>query len=334
MRVLTVSRRAAAALVVSFAVAGTGPAGEIFGYNTATPASHETYDIFSAEYGFANPVRNASPTFVAAGLNLTGLGYGRTADQAATLISPQHFLMAAHVAQGGNTPTEVRFIGSDNVLRTYSVATTFELPTGAFNGNNPPNQTSDVLIGTLTNPIPAADLNFIRPFRVAHDPTFNYADPVPPVNTFTSRPILASGINFNYANPFANNVVSPVIGTNVVMQGPFLDQDDATHSTVVFNYDYTSIPGEFHAQVGDSGFPSLLSVGGEAVLLGIHYNVSPPLTGTTSLDAFIPYYVPAINAVIGPTYSVGLVPIPEPSSVLAVSSFAAVAYRRLRRRFK
>lgn len=322
------ARRACAVFAVLVG-AGFAPAGVIVGYDNTTLTSHTTYDIYSAEYGFPGPVRNATPGFIAAGYDLTGLGYGRTADQAVTLITPRHFLMSAHVAQGGNAPTQVRFVGGDGVLRTYSVVSLAVLPTGAFNGTTIPNQTSDLMLGTLAAPIPSA--HNVLPFLIASAPGLNYAGTVPSDNVFTKRPLLATGINFAYANPFANNVVSPVVGSNFVRHGPYRDQDDGNHSTVVFSYDDSPFVGAFRAAEGDSSWPSFLSVGGKLALLGLHYDITPPVTGSVAVDTFVPYYVPAINAAIGPTYSLGLIPIPEPSSALLALAGVGLAAARLRR---
>lgn len=323
------AHRAIAAVVTVVVAAGFVPAGVIYGYDPATLQSHTTYDVYSAEYGFPNPVRNTAQQFIAAGYDLTGLGYGRTADQAITLITPRHFLLSAHVAQGDNAPTQVRFVGGDGILRTYAVASLASVPTGTFNGTTLPNQTSDLMLGTLADPIPSA--HGVMPFLVASAPNLDYAGTVPPDNVFTKRPLFATGINFDYANPFANNVVSPVIGNNFFRRGPYRAQDDSNHSTVVFNYDDAHDPGTFRAVEGDSGWPSFVSVGGKLALLGLHYDVTSPASGMVAVDTFVPYYVPAIDAAIGPNYTVGLIAIPEPSSALLGLATIGLYFVRRRR---
>jgi hypothetical protein len=303
------------ALAALAAAPTAASAGVIAGYDPASAASHSRYDLYTTGFPFPSAVRNPSPAFIAAGLDLSGVGWvANNSVQAVTMISPQHFIMAAHFPPTVNT---VNFVSTANVLHSYTIQSLTPLTTVSFNGAGV-NQTSDVLLGRLSAPIPAADgVGF---FPIAYDPTLNYqAGPIPSTNSFTLRQLLCAGFNGAYTNP-ANGFTSPHVGTNNVTRGPLLSQDG---TTVVFSYDYDpALPGEFHSIDGDSGGPSFAVMNGRLALLGDHYDL---LADNTSIDAFLPYYVSQLNALMAPDgFAVSLAPVPEPPTWLLVGLATAV----------
>ena len=56
------------------ALAAPAPAGVISGYDPASQTSHETYDRFASGYP-DRPGPNSSSAFVAAGIDLSGVGW-------------------------------------------------------------------------------------------------------------------------------------------------------------------------------------------------------------------------------------------------------------------
>jgi hypothetical protein len=324
------SRHVVAPLLVVIAAAlsaSTVSAGVIVGYDTSTLASHNTYDNYSSGFFSTSPVRNTNPAFVGAGLDLTGIGY--MADnglQAVTLISPQYFIMAAHFPP---TTNQVKFVSASNQVRTYTIQSTAVLNTTTFNGSTV-NQPSDLLIGRLSSPIPAADgIGFLP---VAIDPGVDLiGGPIPPTTAFSSLPLMAHGHNDAYINPFAMNGTSPHLGLNVLDRGPMLSSDNL--GNVVIGYDFNpAMPGEFHAIEGDSGGPSLARIGGQAALAGLHYDL---LAGNTSIDTLVAYYINQMNAFMAPdSMHVTVAPIPEPNTLTLLSVGAAIGWMRRRARRK
>ena len=269
------SRHVVAPLLVVIATALAARAchaGVIVGYDTSTLASHNTYDNYSSGFFSTSPVRNTNPAFVGAGLDLTGIGY--MADnglQAVTLISPQYFIMAAHFPP---TTNQIKFVSASNQVRTYTVQSTAVLNTTTFNGATI-NQPSDLLIGRLSSPIPAADgIGFLP---VAVDPNVNLnGGPIPPITAFSSLPLMAHGHNDAYINPFAMNGTSPHLGLNVLDRGPMLSSDNL--GNVVIGYDFNAAtPGEFHSIEGDSARPHWQESGGRQPSSGCTTISSPTI---------------------------------------------------------
>jgi hypothetical protein len=313
-------------LAAAFLLAPAGPAhaGVIYGYDPASQTSHDTYDRFSA--GFPNqPIPNASPLFVGAGVDLTGVGWHPDDPRfAVTMISPQHFVTAAHVGAGST----VNFANAAGQVHSYTVQSSVAIPT-TFTNAQGQQQTlpSDLLLGTLSAPIPAAD--GIRYFGVLG------------VNETqaTGLPILAHGQNPSYVTP-SNPTVNPHLGRNTIdTVGLTSFNNFATEATRVMTYDWTpGNPGEFYLIGGDSGGPSFVRVGNDFALVGVHYGVSnattTPNPGDISADSFVPDYIQGLNNAMASTpYQVTVVPVPEPVGVLAAVGLAVAAglvRRRLR----
>jgi hypothetical protein len=309
--------------VLLLALASPAQAGVIAGYDPASQTSHDTYDRFSSGFPDA-PVPNPSPLFVAAGVDLTGVGWHPDDPRfALTLISPQHFVTAAHVGVGST----VRFATATGLVRTYTVASTTRLTTTFVNaGGQQQTLPSDLLLGTLTAPIPAAD--GIRYFGVLGA---SEAQAV-------GLPILAHGQNPSYVTP-ANPTVNPHLGRNVIdsvaLESFDNFQSEATRTAL---YDWTpGNPGEFYLIGGDSGGPAFVRVGNDLALVGVHYGVSDPTTtpqpGDISASTFVPDYITDLNAAMAPTgFQVTVVPVPEPAGVLAAAGLAVAAGLVRRRR--
>lgn len=109
------------------------------------PLRHER---FSSGFPLA-PVRNDS--FFLSDLDFSGVGWVRDASFKVnlTMISPQHFVGAAHTRfRPGLT---VDFLSRLGELKSYTVSAVHTIPKADAGGN------TDLFIGTLSAPIPVAD---------------------------------------------------------------------------------------------------------------------------------------------------------------------------------
>src|SRR5205807_2107966 len=120
---------------------------------------------------------------------------------------------------------------------------------------------SDVMLGTLSAPIPAADGVHFFPVAAANSN-----------NDYLTRRILAYGQNAAYVNP-ANGMTSPHFGTNNIDAIGLLSFDGAVpvnEATMAFIYDYNpALFGEITLIGGDSGSPSFIPVPGAANRLAL-----------------------------------------------------------------
>lgn len=290
-------------------------AGVIVGYEQGDPASHARYDRFAGGFPSA-PVANTSPVFIGAGYDLSGVGWiAGSPHLAVTMITPQHFLAAAHVGTGSS----VQFVGAGGVVQTYAVASSTRLNTQFAGGTLP----SDVLIGTLAAPIP--DSHGITSYPIA-----GLTD-----STTPGTPLLVYGQNPAYGT-------SPHLGTNVA-DGTALESFDgfATEATRVVFYDFTpGVDGEIYLIGGDSGGPLFTVVNGQLALIGGHYGVSNPTTnpnaGDISASTFLPSYLNELNRVLaGSGYQARVLAVPEPATLsLGVALAGVFGLARCVRRFR
>lgn len=129
----------------------------IDGYDSATN------DVFSSGFD-TTPIRNTSESFIAQGLDLSGVGWainsglpGTVRMHNTTMLTPIHAMLAKHYPITPGTP--LVFVGSDNSLQTNIVARTSTVNIGGTTGTN-----SDHLIGVLASPFSATQN--ITPYRV------------------------------------------------------------------------------------------------------------------------------------------------------------------------
>ncbi|HVK16298.1 MAG TPA: hypothetical protein VM533_05070 [Fimbriiglobus sp.] len=289
------------------ALAAPAPAGVIASYNSGTN------DRFASGFPTA-PVPNSSSAFVAAGMDLSGIGWlANDPKFAVTLISPRHIIGAAHVGFGNGT---VQFLNAAGQVMSYTVTSTTGLTT--------PGQTqpSDLLLGMLSAAVPATD--GVRHFGVA-GVTATQA---------VGLPILANGQNPSYST-------SPHIGANAI-DSVILASFGGTNpdQTRVMTFDWTAgTPGEMYLIGGDSGGPAFVRAHGDLALVGVHYGVSrattDPQPGDFSASTFVPEYIDPLNAAMAAGgFQVTVVPVPEPAGLLAVAGAVltvGVVHRRRRR---
>lgn len=317
-------------LLLTLALAATAPAGEIVWYVPGDPASKGTYDRFTSGFPTA-PVANTAPAFTGSGLNLSGVGW-RAADPrfGVTLITPQHFVTAAHVG-GFSAGQQVQFTAGDGTVRTYTLAN--EPGTGAVRQFRPTTtfvntqgqaQTlpSDVLVVKLAAPISAAD--GITQLAVGSETA--------PVGT----QLLVYGQNPAYSP-------GPQLGRNTldsIVLGSFDGPTPTTEATILASYDYTrDRPGDTALIGGDSGSPLLVRQGNTAVDIGTHYGIEGDLSNPNapyiSYSAYLPAYLDQIQAFVAADgQSLTVVPVPEPAAVGLVAAAGMVAVRFVRRKVR
>ncbi|MFO0851356.1 MAG: trypsin-like serine protease [Gemmataceae bacterium] len=309
-------------------LAASAPAGEIVGYVPGDPASKATYDRFASGFPSA-PVANTDPAFTGSGLDLSGVGW-RVADPrfGLTLISPQHFVTAAHVG-GFSAGQQVRFTAGDGTALTVTLANDGATgavrqfrPTTTFVNGQGQTQTlpSDVLVVKLPAPIDPA--TGIRPLAVGSG------------TLLAGTPLLVYGQNPAYSP-------GPQLGRNTldtIEVASFDGPTPTTEATVVAGDDYTRTPpGDTALIGGDSGSPLLVRQGNTAVTVGTHYGIEGDLAKPdlpyTSYSALLPAYLDQIQAFVAADgQALTVVPVPEPATVGLAAVAGLLGVRWVRRR--
>jgi hypothetical protein len=193
----------------------------------------------------------ADKAFIGASLDLSGVSSG---PPWATMVSPQYFITAYHLA--ANSQSTLTFHeGNDasSTAHTYDVDSSFHYTT-VYDG-----QPSDVHMGRLVAPIPAAD-------HIAFYPVLS----LPSFSDYVGMTI------YNYGNPNR-------LGRNLISRIEPYAEGGENQVGMFFNYD---VPGlgadETYLIGGDSGGPSFVIVNGKLALLGEHFSTY----GTSGL---VPY---------------------------------------------
>ena len=253
------------------------------GNNTGTATVNDRFSSGYTSTSVSDPTPNTSPDFLAAGYDLSGIGWNSARPtQSVTLVSSQYFLEAEHfqVPVGGS----VTFVNEAGVLKTYSVINHFD----TFDSG----KMSDMELGEFSAPIPSSD--GIAPF-----------------------PILNLGSDANYINlPLLVYGATAKFGTNTITA--IFDQDaegSTTQATRVLQTDFTSTINSAQAQSGDSGSAAFAVSSGKLAVVGTIYGTND--ADTSTLDAFAPYYVGQLDNSMAAT-GASLMLIPEPQAWVIV----------------
>jgi len=267
---------------------------DVFNYSATTN------ERFSSGFPSA-PVTNSS--FFLAAYDLSGIGW-TSGNFGVTLISPQHFLTAAHVSAG----TTVNFLSLTGALRTYTVDSSYTVLHSA-------GVSTDLKLVRLTAPIaPGDQVNYFPTLLLNSD------------SDYLGLTVASFGAGQKAG-------INTIDSAGVADMLPF-PTGNGTADNWVFLTDYDSVTGQTQGVAGDSGSPSFVGVGGSLALIGTHsaiVDASPDRT----IDVLIPAYYSQINARLAlDGYSFGaFVAVPEPSTWAAwVGLVALVAAWHRRRR--
>ena len=250
----------------------------------------------------------ANPTFIGAGLDLSGIGWlAAVPNQSITLVSPQYFLGASHALPG--IGTTLQFAGTDHLLHSATVASYQTLSyTGGSGAQN-----SDLTVGRLTTALPSS---------VTPMPIF-YAGPTDITNA-SSFDAYAGVSLFNYGFTARMGVNNLDGFTQFSFGGPL--------SNIGLVYTQGAGAGETLLEAGDSGSPTLGYRDGVYGLIGTHSGVDTP--NHRSYDAFVSYtsYINQMNAILGNDGQSLILVVPEPGTILFGFALLGIcAARRVRR---
>jgi hypothetical protein len=249
--------------------------------------------------------------FIGAGLDFSGVSVN---GPWATMISPQYFITARH-ASANFSPTLTFYEGNSTATggHTYEVDTSFYYD-ATFAG-----LPTDVCLGRLAAPIPAADHIACYPvLKLSNDSDY-------------------VGMNiYTYGNP-------NLVGRNVVSKIESYTEIGETGPSMFFNYDEPGVgPDETYLIGGDSGCPSFAVVNGKLALLGEHFSTygtsglipfdggdpKAPDGSWWSVDGLVPAYIDQLNANMGGDR---ITVVPEPSTACLLIVAAAMLFVATRR---
>ena len=240
-------------------LAGSAAALTVRGYDATR---HERFSGFPAAPA-------ANPGFLAAGLDLSGVGWqldhpGRSL----TLVSRRHGVLATHHAPP--VGATFGFLATGGQLVTRNVSAVDPVAHGS-------GQASDLCLVTLDQEIPAG--SGVEPLP--------YCD-LPGDMDYRHQPILVLGADGR-------------AGTGTISLVRDFNQGGVNAGRAcTFVYDYgAGDPDDAHLVGGDSGSPSFIVVDGVAALVGTH-SATSEFFGVQRInyDTFVPHYAAAINAMI------------------------------------
>ncbi|MBX7103445.1 MAG: PEP-CTERM sorting domain-containing protein [Gemmataceae bacterium] len=307
-------RRYAWALALFLAVGASARASIIWGYapslpspnNPGGPAVYDPrFDRFSTNFPTEGPIAAPAGNLLfgqGSGVNidLSGVGWV-TNDQVRglTMVSPNNFIAAAHsgLITGAFAPgNQVSFLTTGGTIFTTTIAANMRVPS-VVGASNP---VTDILFGTLTNPVPAG----VRIYSIASGPI----NPTTEIGMYTMEQRV--GLN-RPSGLFGDVTLGEGDSTNVFIS-------DFQPNTPGIGYN----PGETLYTVGDSGAPSFIIEGGDIRLLGHHMAV----TNISGIDYTVDSYLPDYKMTIE-----NLIAVPEPTSFVLAGIAASGWYIRRRR---
>jgi hypothetical protein len=225
------------------------------------PSRHERFST-----GFPlNPVRNDS--FFLSDFDFSGVGWVRDASAKTnlTLISPQHFVGAAHTRFFPGLTVD--FLNRLGELKSYTVSALHTIP-NADGGRN-----SDLFIGTLSEPIPVADeIGFYPLLRL------------PQESDYEAQPVIVYGEGGRVGTGVIDSVYRYDLGITAGM-----------HVANRFTDLISGGPDDAYQVSADTGSPSFVVADGRLALVGtMSVNVR---TGNPVLnqDMFVPRYLDSLN---------------------------------------
>ena len=232
-----------------------------------------------------------NPHFLLAGHDLSGIGWDQ-GNFGMTLISPRHFVTAAHVAPlPGRT---VSFLNLDGVIKHYIVESVYYVEHSA-------GVRTDLVVGRLTQAIPPED-------HVGYFPTMR----LPSDKGYTGIKVYSFGI-------YQACGKATIAHWGAFDLLPFNLHDHVDDDTL-FIMEWHPFVGQAQAQGNDSGSPTFVVYQGKVALIGIHTAVDVSRLPYLTADVLIPAYFTQIQERLAldgfdfgnviPTLSVGQPPSP------------------------
>jgi len=208
-----------------------------------------------------------NPAFLLAGHDLSGVGWSE-GHFGVTLVSPRHFLTAAHAAPlPGST---VSFRNRAGLIKHYVVESDFAI-------EHAPGVHTDLVVGRLATAIPAEDqVSFLPALRLA-------------------RYSLCLGLRIYSFGAYQSCGTNTITGWGACDLLPFAVGDQVTDD-IVFQTQWTHVAGEAQAQGHDSGSPTFTLVRGRLALIGTHSAVHVSSEPYVTVDVLIPAYFSQIAA--------------------------------------
>ncbi len=255
-----------------------------------------------------------NPGFLLNEADLSGIG------GAAALITPRHFVTAAHV---GVAPFTATFRGLDGISRSYTTSTFIDLMTTYDSGAGTTTTASDIRMYTLS-----ADVSpQVLPIAIA----------LGTPGAFIGRTITILGSG----NQAGKNIVDDVLRAELTSFGTITE-------TVAYSFDTAANGGsnglgdlETGLIGGDSGRQALIEVDGQIALIGTNLGISSlsDANARNRYDSYTallsPYWdqIVARAALTGHTVqTVSVVAVPEPSSLVAMTVMGLMSVVQYRRR--
>lgn len=291
--------------LIAFAVFLAAPGADalvIAGYNAA---AHERFSS-----GFASsPTPNAGGSFIGAGLDWSGVGWGFTEPtRGFAMISDQYFAFAGHWppwAAGNQVSFYSPLLSS---VVTFTVDTGFGWSPAAFSAGQPQ---PDLRIGRLAAPIPST-------MGIVNYPILD----LPALGNYLGLQALLYGRG-------ASGSASPRIGANHIEGFAYYDLwgDSVNDNFGALFFHDSSPTGEARVEPGDSGSPTFVLVDGRLALVGTHAALGDTGSQYFTVDNFIPVFLDQMQSAGIPFLTI----TPEPGRAMLLMMAAGAWVLRRRR---
>jgi hypothetical protein len=299
------------------------------------------HNRFLSGFG-VNPVQNPNVLGLP-GLDFSGVGWGSGGQKGmnVAMVTPRHFIAANHFKP--NVGSSLTFLGSDGLLRSYTVQNYIPLRYDPPEVN--PANVSDLIIGQLVETIQPA--HNIKIYGVVRPGQFQYPfENTPPefIDFYRGREVVVVGQNETGgtdANGDGYNDRGGKIGKNIIDDIGVFNFGTTDTNTVGVGYESPfNTPDAARLVGGDSGSPLFMLYQGQLTALGSHSGIieasggPPPTIPQYNIDGFLPYYFDQINALIAGTgfQLTQINPVPEPGTMALIAAAGAgwFAWRKRR----
>ena len=249
-------------LILALAVVCVVPSAQALDIFHLDPAIHMRFS--SGNWAEGN--LKVNPRFLLAAHDLSGIGWQQYG-LGITLISPQHFLTASHVAPLADST--VSFLSRDGVMKHYAVDSVYYV-------EHSPGVRTELALGRLKAPIPPEDhVGYFPTFRLPHD------------TGYTGIKVFSFGLY-----QACGHATIARWGNYDLL--PFNTHDHVADD-FMFLMEWHRVFGEAQAQGSDSGSPTFVLHQGKLALIGVHSAIDVSHEPYVTADVLIPAYFKQIN---------------------------------------